>query len=182
MKKLDLLLLVLCALPGCVGNCSSPTPSSETCEPGAPRGTVTEVDIGRVLDGVYTEYQEDDVVPLVYGGQGFPMLVFNLRLRGSDLPGCMPQVTRVFRDDGQLDGSEELPLVTDQVLPDTWITGEMLIVTFDAFSGDHVVVESQVGGVTRALGLWVDFEGTLPDAATVPDARPPDAAPPDAAP
>jgi hypothetical protein len=182
-------LVLLCLLPGCVGTCDGTTnPSSETCEPGAPQGAVSELDIGRYLDGSFTQYQDGDIVPLVYGGQGFPMLVFNLRVRGSDLPGCLPQVTRVYRDDGQIEGSEELPLVTEQVLPDTWITGEMLIVTFDAFAGDRVLVESQAGGAVGAVELWVDYVGALPDAAVVwdatpvADAAPPDAAPPDAAP
>lgn len=182
MMRSSFLLAIVCALPGCGGGCNSPSPSSETCEPGAPRGVVTGVDIGRYLDGTFTEYQDGDIAPLVYGGQGFPMIVLNLRLRGSDLPGCMPQVTRLFGDNGELEGSEELPLVTDQVLPDTWITGDLLIVSFDAYSGDFVTAESMVGSVTTATGLWIDYVGTLPDAAVAVDARPPDARPPDAAP
>lgn len=181
-----LLLATFCALPGCVsgGGCDgTPTPSSETCEPGAPQGVVTEVDIGRYLDGTFEQYGENDVVPLIFGGQGSPMLVLNLRLRGSDLPDCVLQSTRVFLDSGQSGGSEGSPLVTEQVLPDTWITGDLLLVTYEVWSGARVTLESTAGDVTTAIAVWIDYEGTLPDAAPAPDAAWPDAAvPPDAAP
>jgi hypothetical protein len=180
------LLATFCALPGCVsgGGCNTPpTPSSETCEPGAQNGVVTEVDIGRYLDGTFEQYQDDDIVPMVFGGQGSPMIVLNLRLRGSDLPDCVVQRTRLYLDNGEEGGAESAALVADQVLPDTWITGDLLLVTYDVWEGDHATLESMAGDVTTAIGVWVDFMGTQPDAAVVVDARPPDAAPaPDANP
>ena len=187
-----LLLATFCALPGCVsgGGCNgTPTPSSETCSvpPGTPPGVVTDVDIGRYLDGTFEQYGENDVVPMIFGGQGSPMMVLNLRLGGSDLPGCVAQRTRVFLDSGQSDGAEGSPLITEQVLPDTWITGDLLLVVYEVWSGSHITLESTAGDVTTTIGVWVDYEGTLPDAAPAPDARPPDANPdanvaPDAAP
>ena len=178
------LLFLLCLLPGCFATCDgTDTPSSETCEPGAPRGVVTEVDLGRYLDGEFTAYQDEDVVPLIWGGQGSPMLVFNLRLRGSDLPECMPQLTRIRNDSGEAESGEQAALVTRQVLPDTWITGDLLIVTYDAYPGSHVTAESFVGDASEMVGLWIDYVGTLPDAAVVPDAASPDATvAPDASP
>ena len=186
-----LLLASLLVLPGCMGSgCNTPpTPSSESCSvaPGTPPGVVTEVDIGRYLDGTFEQYQDEDVVEMVFCGQGSPMIVLNLRLRGSDLPDCVPQRTRVFLDNGQSDGAEGSPMITEQVLPDTWITGDLLLVVYDVWEGSHITLESTAGDITTAIGVWVGFEGTLPDAATVPDARPPDANPdaavdPDAAP
>lgn len=157
-------------------------------DPDVPDGVITEVDIGRHLDGTFEQFQEDDVVPMVTGGQGSPMLVLNLRLRGSGLPDCVVQRTRVLFDSGQSGGAESAALVTDQVLPDTWITGDLLLVVDYDLGGNHMMLESVVGDVTTAVGVWIDYEGTLPDAAPAPDATPPDAipdatpVPPDAAP
>jgi hypothetical protein len=175
-------LFLLVFLPGCFGTCNGdPTPMSETCEPGAPRGVVTEVDIGTYTGGVFEQLADGDIVPQIFGGQGSPMLVLNLRLRGSDLPDCMPQVTQLYSETGQPDGSEGSPLVTDQVLPDTWITGDMLLVTYDVYGGSRATIESTAGGVTTAVEVWIDYaapvDAAAPDAAVVPDAAWPDAMP-----
>ncbi len=178
MRLLVGALIVGCAgLGGCGSGCSDPTPSSETCEATALAGTATEVTLGHMDGGTFVAYADGDVAPLVYGGQGFPMMVFRLRVRGAGLGDCIPQATTVYRGESVV-GSETLPLVADQVLPDTWLTGEALVIVFDAYEGDRVTAEAVVGGATTRVQLWVAYEGTA-DAA-VPDAAVPDAAVPDA--
>ncbi len=148
-----------------------PTPSSQTCEAAQLDGTVDAVDIGRFVDSTFTAYQDGDVVPLTYGGQGFPMLVLNLRLEGSAVPGCVPQTTVVRNGAGEIEGSEELPLTTRMVLPGTWITGDAYLVSFGLYGGDYATIESTVGGVTRSIGVWIEYVGALPDAGISPRAR-----------
>ncbi len=191
MRLLHGVLIVACAgLAGCGSGCSDPSPSSETCEATALTGTPTDVTLGRMDGETFVAYADGDVASLVYGGQGFPMLVFRLQVRGAGLGDCIPQATTVYRGESVV-GSETLPLVADQVLPDLWLTGEALVIVFDASEGDLVTAEAVVGGATTRVQLWVGYEGdadaAVPDAA-VPDAwnwdaaPAPDATPPDAGP
>ncbi len=164
--------LVALALPGCGGGCQAPSPSSESCDTQALAGTVTEVTLGRLDGSTFVAYADDDVATRVFGGQGFAMLSFRLRVRGAGLGDCIPQATRVYRGD-LLEGSEELPLVADQVLPDTWLTGEALVIVPGLSGGERVTVEAEVGTVTARVELWVDDVGSAD--AQAPDAMAPDA-------
>jgi hypothetical protein len=168
------------ALAGCGGGCNQPPlPSSETCD-GTAHGTVTSLDIGRFDGTTYTQYQDGDVIPLIFGGQGAQMLVVNLRARGSDLGDCLPQSTVVARvADGTGAGSQTQALVIDQVLPDTWISGDQLLIDYDLWSGIAIDMETEAGGVLHSVRLWVDYVAEV-DAGLPPDATPapsPDAAP-----
>ena len=151
-------------LAGCGSGCNpGPAPSSETCETPGTGGTVTEVQIGHWDGEAYDRYEDGDVVPMVTGGQGFPMLVFHLLVRGSDIPSCLAQETTVWVGD-LVEGSEVLPLTTTRVQEELWLTGEALVVTFGVSSGERVRVEAEVGGVVESVDLWVDY-APLPDAA-----------------
>jgi CO/xanthine dehydrogenase FAD-binding subunit len=169
VRRFVLSMALVVGLGGCGSGCGQPVPMSETCEPGAPRGVVEEVTIGRYVDGTFTAYLEGDLAYTVIGGQGSAMLVLNHRLVGDDLPGCIQQVTRITEGEN-LWASEELPLVTHQVLPDTWITGDALLPT-DIDSGTRATLEAEVGGVTASVDVWIDYMPT-PDAAGtgLPDA------------
>lgn len=177
MRLASLLVMVIASALALGMTCGpgDPDPSSDTCEAGGAIGAIDAVTIGRFDGTTFTAFGDGDVAPIVYGGQGFPMLVVNLRLEGSGVPGCVPQVTRVRKADGALETSETLPLTARQVLPGTWITGDALLVVFDVYDGVWVTLEAEVGGVMTSVGVWAGSEGT-PDAA--PDAPPP----PDAAP
>jgi hypothetical protein len=173
IRPTSLLLLVL---GGCGSSCNQPpTPSSETCA-GSGQGTVTSLDIGRFDGTTFHAYQDDEAIPLAYGGQGFPMFVLNLRARGSDLGDCLPQTTsETFR--GEPVASEGEPLVIHQVLQDTWVSGDELLVSFDVVPGERVQLEATAGGVTSAsVNLWVDYVGEeIVDGGAAADAAAPDA-------
>jgi hypothetical protein len=177
IRTLSIGMLVL--LGGCGGGCNQPpTPSSETCT-GVAQGTVTSLDIGRFDGTTYTRYQDGDTIPLVEGGQGSPMLIVNLRARGSDLGDCLPQTT-YLSSGGAVVVVEERPLVVEQVLPDTWVSGDELLISYEVYAGDLARIEATAGGITTEVNVWVDYMGFLPDAGVLPDAAGPDAAPPDA--
>jgi hypothetical protein len=150
-------VLLVLGLGGCTGSgCNgSPNPSSETCD-GVARGKVTALEIGRDLGGGFEPYVDGQVVPLVTGGQGFPMLVVNLRATGEDLGGCLPQSTEVFIAD-QLSTSEGAPLVIRQTDTDEWVSGDALLIAFDAYSGVEARIESEAGGAMASVNVWVDY-------------------------
>jgi hypothetical protein len=167
-----LVILLACVpLGGCMGGgCSpDPPPSSEDCATPSADGALDRVDVG-VFDGAtFTAYRDGDVATLVYGGQGFPMLVVNHRLSGRDLPACIAQVTRVAREGIEI-SSEASPLVTRQVLPTTWITGDALLIVHGLSPGDRATIEAEVRGVATSVEVWIDYEGFAVDAAFVGDA------------
>jgi hypothetical protein len=146
-------------LAGCGGGCGQPTPSSETCT-GAAQGTVTSLDIGRYTGSTYVQYREGDVIPMQQGGQGFPMFVVNLRANGTGLGACLPQST-VETYMGFEEASETEPLVIHQVLPETWVSGDELLVSFDVVPGDQIHLDATAGGVTTSVDLWADYMASV---------------------
>jgi hypothetical protein len=114
-------------------------------------------------------YGEGSVVPLTEGGQGFPMIVLNLRVTGTQIPPCLPQHTRVFHLDGAVEAEELAALRAREVAPDTWITGDMFLVAFGVYGGQRVRLDTQVGDATTSAQVWVDYEAS-PDAGVLPDA------------
>jgi CO/xanthine dehydrogenase FAD-binding subunit len=170
IKRFVLVAAVVALMPGCGSGCSDPpTPSSETCQPTGAQGAITGVELGRDFGDTFMTYTEGGVVPQTEGGQGFPMLVLNLRVQGTQVPPCLPQHTRVFHLDGAVEAEELAALRAREVEPDTWITGDMFLVTFGVVGGEMVRVDTQVGDATASVHLWVDYEGS-PDAGVLPDA------------
>jgi CO/xanthine dehydrogenase FAD-binding subunit len=170
IKRFVLVAAVVALMPGCGSGCSDPpAPSSETCQPTGAQGAITRVELGRDFGDTFMVYQEGSVVPLTEGGQGFPMLVLNLRVTGSQVPPCLPQHTRVFHLDGAVEAEELGALRAREVAPDTWITGDMFLVSFGVSGGQMVRLDTQVGDATASAQVWVDYE-LSPDAGVFPDA------------
>ncbi len=168
---------------GCGGGCNVPTPQSETCElaPGAPRPTVTAVEIGHDAAGVFTPIATDDVVQLVAGGQGSDMIVAALRITGTGTGDCVAQMTRLERPDGELISSEESPMAVRPTGADTVVTGDLLLVYYGGY-GQPVRIRAEVAGVRDDVVFWAGDRGEVDattDART--DARPVDASVADAA-
>ena len=181
------------ALGGCGGGCNvPPPPQSDICElpPGAPRPTVTSVEIGRRLGGVFTPIVADSVVELVIGGQGSDMVVAALRITGTGLGSCTAQETILEQADGDLITFEQAPLVTVPAGPDAVVTGDILLPYYGIY-GALVRIRAEVSGTTVAVEFWAggkyDVDAAVdagadarPDAAVdgaLPDATPADAAP-----
>ncbi|MBE7454331.1 MAG: hypothetical protein HS111_37410 [Kofleriaceae bacterium] len=180
--RLALLLLALAAAAsGCGGGCNlPPTPSSETCEPapGEPAPTISAIEIGRRVDGVFTAIAEDSVVELVTGGQGADMIVAALRLTGTGVGDCVAQRTRLEQPDGDLISSEEAPLVVRPAGDGRHVTGDLLLIYYGGW-GQQARIRAEVGGARAEVLFWAGDRGEV-DAATA-DAPILDAAP-DAAP
>ena len=143
-----------CTGSGCNGGGN---PSSETCN-GPTRGTVSQIEIGRDLGDGFQPFADGDVVPMQTGGQGFPMIVVNLRVTGSDLGSCLPQMTDVLKDN-ELASSEGSPLVIHQIGATQWVSGDALLVSFDVTGGDQVRIESRAGTAVGSVTVWVDYVG-----------------------
>ena len=143
--------------------CGPGPPSSDNCqvEPGTPGPTITAIDIGRVgVDGRFTPFTDDQVVPLTIGGQGASMVVANLRVTGSGVGDCLPQMTRLEQLDGSLESSEEAGLVAHLDGADTWVTGDAFLVYYGP-SGYQVRIHAEVGGLVEEVVLWVDQRGVV---------------------
>src|SRR5437762_1167061 len=107
MRRCALWICVL--LPACLGlpgSCGpSGPPSEETCMQGSVDGVRT-VEIGNPRS-LYDETEPfvalTDGTPVhgVTRGQGLPMLPVRLRITGSDLPDCLPQITAAFDIQGR---------------------------------------------------------------------------------
>jgi hypothetical protein len=181
-------------LGGCGGGCNvPPTPQSDICElaPGAPRPTVTDVQIGQFDNGTFAPIAPESVVELVTGGQGSDMVVAALRITGDGLGSCTAQETVLEELDGDLITSEVAPMSTRPAGAGAVVTGDILLPYYGSYGG-HVRLRAVVSGTTDAVEFWAGSQGTI-DAATdapadartdaalvdavVPDAMPTDAAP-----
>lgn len=180
--------MLTCGLAGCGSSCNpQPPPQSDICElaPGAPRPTVTAVEIGQKPNGMFAPIVEDSVVQLVVGGQGSDMVVAALRITGTGLGSCIAQQTRLESAGGELITSEEAPLVTSPAGPDMVVTGSILLPYYGPY-GSYVRIRANVQGANDEVYFWTDersnIDATTPDgrldAATdaAPDARVVDAA------
>lgn len=179
MSRLALVLVTVAAVPACGGGgCDGPTlPTSETCTlaPGAPAPTVTAVEIGRVGPGdQFLPITDDSVVPLVVGGQGSDMIVATLRLRGSDVGGCVAQSTVLEQLDGTEISGEASALVTHAAGAGVWQTGDLLLLYY-SWPGQKVRIRTTVAGASAAVELWTEYVGEVD--APVADARPDGALP-----
>lgn len=169
------------ALGGCGGGCNvPPPPQSDTCElaPGAPRPTVTSVEIGQNSGGTFTPIAADSVVQLVVGGQGSDMIVAALRITGTGLGSCVAQQTILEEASGDLISSEEAPMATMPAGAGVVVTGDILLPYYGQYGG-RARIRADVSGTTGAVEFWA---GSLPviDAPVdtpSPDARPVDARP-----
>jgi hypothetical protein len=191
-------LLLLAAFVECLAGSGSgcnvpPPPQSDICDlaPGAPRPTVTAVEIGQKTDGVFAAIAEGSVVPLVVGGQGSDMVVAALRLTGTGLGSCTAQTTFLESASGELYSSEEAAIVTSPAGAGTFVTGSILLPYYGSY-GSLVRIRTSVSGTMDAVEFYAgdmfDVDAAT-DAATdaAPDAAPdgdvldaPSDAPPDA--
>ncbi len=180
---LALAVLALTSIGGACGQ--SPPPMSETCQ--VPAGylppTLDDLQIGQVgSDGRFRAFTQGEVVPLVFGGQGAPMVVANLRVRGAGVGACLAQRTLIEIPGGELITSEEAAMTTRPDGTGAWITGDLLLVYYNE-SGRLVRLRAEVAGRTATVEIWTDMIGA-PDAGidapvdARPDAPPPVDAPP----
>jgi len=79
------------APPG--GTCPIP-PLAETCD--SPFAGTLEggtIEVGPAGSDAFRPYTDGEMVSLVYGGQGSPMIHYRVRVNGVDAPGCVRAVT-----------------------------------------------------------------------------------------
>lgn len=146
--------------------CGPPPPSSDTCAPTAidagsiPDASITSLEIGRMENGTFIPFVDGGVAPLTIGGQGSTMLVAYLRVRGSGVPACLPQTTRLQGLDGTEWSSEQAPMKTEPAGAGTWVTGAMFLVYFGE-SQVQVRLKAQVGSRQTEVVVWTDAVGTV---------------------
>jgi hypothetical protein len=155
--------------------CGPAPPSTETCEPevGGPPADIalTSIEIGSRATGTFEPFVEDGVAHLQIGGQGSPMVVAVLRLRGSGVPACLPQFTAIERLDGTSIVSEAAALPTHVEAAGTWYTNGMFLVYFGE-SGIQARMRTVVAEQEYAVRVWIDHVGTI-DAGVAPPADAP---------
>lgn len=178
-----LVLATVAMANGCFGSdCTGNNTFPETCDVGGSVAGVTGLEVGIYVNEVFTPISDEDVVDLVYGGQGAAMVPVALRVTGTDLPGCMPQSTTIYDDQNESIGSEDQSI-------ETHVDGAMratnslyVILGFSGYEGMRARIESTVGSqtVSRIVHLsFVDFvdAGAPADAEpSLGDANPTDAA------
>jgi hypothetical protein len=166
--------LVIAALlaGGSLGfSCGPAPPVTETCIPDEPLpggepldgAGITSLEIGRREGDAFVPFTDDEIATLQIGGQGSDMIVALLRVRGTDVPACLPQKTFMERLDGTLLVSEEAALPTVADGPGTWLTNAMFLVYFYE-RGVQVRLRTEVGDAEHAVVVWVEERGSPVDA------------------
>jgi curli biogenesis system outer membrane secretion channel CsgG len=172
-------LLILAAFVECLAGSASgcnpqPTPQSDICDlaPGAPRPTVTGIEIGQTQNGEFMPIVEDSVVPLVIGGQGSDMVVAALRITGSGLGSCTAQITVLESETGETYSSEEAAIVTTHVASDIVVTGSILLPFYGSY-GSRVRIRTSVSGTMDQVDFYAGDMFDVDAATDAPtDARP----------
>lgn len=155
--------VVCLAAAGSLGmTCGPAPPTPDTCDmPGpVPDSAVSSIEIGGVVDGQFVPFVDGAVVPLVFGGQGSPMIVAHLRVHGAGLPACLPQATRLEQLDGEVIASESGAMATEPAGADARLTGEIFLVYFGE-SATQVRLRATVGDRSHEVVVWTDAVGML---------------------
>jgi hypothetical protein len=172
-------ILLLAAFVECLAGSASgcnpqDPPQSDICElaPGAPRPTVTSVEIGTRVNGMYMPIADNSVVQLVTGGQGSDMVVAALRITGTGLGSCTAQTTFLESPSGELYSSEEAPVVTSPAGTNTVVTGSILLPYYGSY-GSLVRIRTNVSGTMDQVEFWAGDMFDIDAATDAPtDARP----------
>lgn len=143
-------------------SCGPPSPTPDTCEMPGPvsDGAVTSIEIGGLVDGQFVAFTDGGVAPLVVGGQGATMIVAHLRVRGSGLPTCLPQMTALEQLDGLVVSSENGPMSTTPAGADGVLTGDILLPYYGA-PATQVRLRATVGTRTTTVVVWTDAVGVI---------------------
>ncbi len=146
--------------------CGPSQPSSETCTPirmdagSLPDASITSLELGRVEGDVFVPFVDGGVAPLTLGGQGSPMIVTHLRLRGSGVPSCLAQTTWLEELDGSVISSEAAAMATEPAEAGAWVTGGMFLVYYGA-SQHQVRLRAKVGSRETSVVVWTDAVGVI---------------------
>ncbi len=149
---------------------------SDLCFPAPEPVEVDALEVG-LGDGLFAPIEEDQILPLEYGGQGFAMLELLVRVRGDSIPDCLPQTTFGYDRDGEIvaDLTGGLGVYRGD---DGWYQSKTLwLILYPSIGGgERMRLHTQAGN--RAFERWIflDFQG--PDAG-VPDAAAVDAGSPE---
>lgn len=154
---------VLALATGSLGvTCGSPTPAPAVCDAPGPLadGAITSLEVGGTVDGQFAPFVDGGVVPLAIGGQGAPMVVARLRVRGSGLPECLAQATSLERLDGSVESSENSAMATTPAGADGVVTGDIFLPYYGE-SAIQVRLRATVGARTQAVIVWIEAAGTV---------------------
>ncbi len=143
-------------------SCGPPGPSPETCDLPGPiaDGAITSVEIGQVVNGQFVPFTDGAIAPVVYGGQGAPMIVAQLRIRGAGVPACLAQVTRLQKLDGLDISSLEAGVQTSPAGPGVWLGGEMFLVYYGP-PAHQVRLTAEVEDQRTSVVVWTESVGTI---------------------
>jgi hypothetical protein len=143
-------------------SCGPPPPTPEICDLPGPvaDGAITSVEIGQVVNGQFTPFTDGAIAPVVYGGQGAPMIVAQLRIRGTGVPACLAQETHLERLDGLDISSLEAGIETTPIGPGVWLGGEMYLVYYGPVA-NQVRLRAQVEDQSVSVVVWADAVGTI---------------------
>lgn len=171
-----LALVGLAAVANLGMTCGPASPAPDLCDTPGPvaDGGVTSIEIGGMVDGQFVPFVDDAVAPLVFGGQGSPMVVARLRVHGAGLPACLPQATQLEQLDGEVIASESGAMATEPAGADARLTGEILLVYFGE-SATQVRLRATVGDLSHEVVVWTDAVGVRDAGVDAPPDASPDA-------
>ena len=133
---------------------------SDTCRDPAPEVTLDSLTVGLVEDGVFMPLTADQVVPLIYGDQGLPMVGIYLQVTGGSVPDCLDQDTRALNSSGNSAGDLIAPLTMHRQERGTYRTNLAWVILSPAVqAGDALTIRPQAGQTVFECRVYLDFMG-----------------------
>jgi hypothetical protein len=130
-------------------------PDPDDC--GDPRGdpVIATVELGPPGEGDFVPWQNGNQISITYGGQGFAMYLFRVRVTGTGLADCMLQTTHITGDPGLSD-------IATNVTPLQWYDDPgggratrtaFVILDREPQLAEAIHIETTVLGVTGTIDL-----------------------------
>lgn len=170
-----LLLLSVVSLGGCLPFCSAQDrpPRPDSCD-NPPEVQLASLQfVHPTQDGGHELLKDNDLVPLITGGQGSAMVAAYLQVTG-DVPQCLAQRTELRDLGGRVVESDELPRVTYAGDNGAHTTEAIYLIVGDLAEQEMQLVV-RAGGLQTYRAIYISHDWPYGDARIEADAITPDA-------
>lgn len=141
MKNLLPMCLLVCACHG-----RSLIPEPDDCRSPSANAEVRGLEMGWA--DPFTAYENGEELRISTGGQGTPMIMLGLRIKGTDGPSCLGQHTTVTDASGEVIGELDVPIKTYENGNFRETRGIPILLSPGPRPGDPLTIETTAHGKT----------------------------------